>query len=498
MTAARPPVQGGRGADTEVIQQGWMGLVALVGLVVALGLVGGLSWVIVVVAILVMIFLHELGHYLTARWSGMKVTEFFIGFGPRIWSFRRGETEYGIKAIPAGAYVRIIGMNNLDEVDPDDEPRAYRSQSYPRRLAVALAGSAMHFLLAIALLFVLFARYGQASDTAWKVAAVSPLSAAEEAGLEPGDRVVEFDGVEVGSFEEFGELVAGRAGRTVTVVIERDGERFERTVRIGERLTARGADGIVGLVERDRILQVDGVDVGGWDDFAARVADRIGEPLEVVVENGGVFVLDGVVVEELVPRDRAVEGFFGVGAVRERERLGVLDAGREALVQFGDLVWTSATSIGRFFTPGGLRDFVSGTFEANDTSIDVGSAPLTAREIEARRLDADDPDENRILSIYGAARVGAAVTDEGLEGLLGFLVLLNVFVGVFNLVPLLPLDGGHVAVATYERLRSRHGRPYRADAAKLLPLTYAVFALLVFVGLVALIRDIVDPVDLGR
>ena len=88
-----------------------------------------------VIALLVMIFLHELGHYLTAKWAGMKVTEFFLGFGPRIWSFQRGETEYGLKAIPAGAYVRIIGMHNLDEVPPEDEPRTYQNQPYWRKMA---------------------------------------------------------------------------------------------------------------------------------------------------------------------------------------------------------------------------------------------------------------------------------------------------------------------------------------------------------------------------
>ena len=89
-----------------------------------------------VVALIFMIFMHELGHYLTARWTGMKVTEFFIGFGPRLWSFRKGETEYGVKGIPAGAYVRIIGMNNLDPVDPDDEQRSYRVKSWPRKMLV--------------------------------------------------------------------------------------------------------------------------------------------------------------------------------------------------------------------------------------------------------------------------------------------------------------------------------------------------------------------------
>ncbi len=104
----------------------------------ALGVFAGRGWLLIVGALVVMIFLHELGHYLTAKWAGMKVTEFFIGFGPKIWSFRRGETEYGIKCIPPGAYVRIIGMSNLDEVPPEDEPRTYRQQSYPQRLLVVV------------------------------------------------------------------------------------------------------------------------------------------------------------------------------------------------------------------------------------------------------------------------------------------------------------------------------------------------------------------------
>ena len=122
---------------------------------------GGAGWFIMIAAIVVMIFLHELGHYLTAKWSGMKVTEFFLFFGPKIWSFKRGETEYGIKCIPAGAYVRIIGMSNLEtDVPPEDEPRTYRQQSYPKRLLVVSAGSIMHMLQAFVLLFVAFTLVG--------------------------------------------------------------------------------------------------------------------------------------------------------------------------------------------------------------------------------------------------------------------------------------------------------------------------------------------------
>ncbi|NDH11117.1 MAG: RIP metalloprotease [Actinobacteria bacterium] len=110
--------------------------------ILALGFLASWGWAFFVVALIVMIFMHELGHYLTARWTGMKVTEFFIGFGPRLWSFRKGETEYGVKGIPAGAYVRIIGMNNLDPVEPGDEQRSYRVKSWPRKMLVVSAGSA--------------------------------------------------------------------------------------------------------------------------------------------------------------------------------------------------------------------------------------------------------------------------------------------------------------------------------------------------------------------
>ncbi len=101
------------GVDEEA-PDSWSGLIVLASLLVLLALTGGPAIVVVVLAIVVMIFVHELGHYLTARAAGMKVTEFFLGFGPRVWSVHRGETEYGVKALPLGAYVRIIGMNNLE------------------------------------------------------------------------------------------------------------------------------------------------------------------------------------------------------------------------------------------------------------------------------------------------------------------------------------------------------------------------------------------------
>src|SRR5690554_5003977 len=150
----------GGGEPRGEIAGGWWRLGIVITATVALGLWAGKGWLLIIGALSVMIFLHELGHYLAAKWSGMKVTEFFLFFGPKIWSFRRGETEYGIKLIPVGAYVRIIGMNNLDEVPPEDEPRTYRQQSYPKRLLTVSGGSIMHLLQAFVLFLVVFGWVG--------------------------------------------------------------------------------------------------------------------------------------------------------------------------------------------------------------------------------------------------------------------------------------------------------------------------------------------------
>ena len=213
------------------------GLVLLIGAILALGFLAGWGWAFVVSAIIFMIFMHELGHYLTARATGMKVTEFFIGFGPRLWSIRKGETEYGVKGIPAGAYVRIIGMNNLDPVDPGDEDRSYRVKSFPRKLLVVSAGSIMHFLMALVLLVALLMAYGvNADDGSWEVGSVSDASAALALELDCGDRIIRLDGEEVTDFGSFGDVVEARGGQRVEVVWERDGEVRTDTVTLGARL----------------------------------------------------------------------------------------------------------------------------------------------------------------------------------------------------------------------------------------------------------------------
>ncbi|MDH3754598.1 MAG: site-2 protease family protein [Acidimicrobiia bacterium] len=411
---------------------GWTGLVVVAGLVIVLGAFGGFSALVVVAAIIIMIFLHELGHFVAARRGGMKATEFFIGFGPRIWSFRRGETEYGLKAIPAGAYVRIIGMTNLEEVEPADEPRTYRQATFPRRLLVAVAGSAMHFLIALVLLFVLFAGPGFRGffssneeidavvlDSAdWEIALTVEGSLAESAGLELGDRIVAVDGVETPTFNDMRAIISSiEPGTFVELDVVRGGERIQ-------------------------------------------VAGALGEN-----DDGG--------------------GFLGISpGLPDSSPVDPLTAVGRSVSEFGSLSVDSVTQLGSFFTPSGLSDFFGLVVGADNEPVVVETDPS----------DADSENEGRILSIYGAARIGSAVTDQGAAQLLQFLVVLNVFIGIFNLAPLLPLDGGHVAIAVYERLRERRGERYHADVGKLLPLTVAVIAVLVFIGLGALYLDITDPV----
>lgn len=465
----------------------------LVGLIVLMAVLGGWQLLLIVGILVICIVIHEAGHFLTARWSGMKATEFFIGFGPRIFAWKRGETTYGLKALPFGAYVRIIGMNNLDDVEPIDEPRAYRNAPWHKRFLTVAAGPATHFVIAVLLAGVAIWQFGQEVEGEWQVGEVIPLSAAEIAGIEPGDKLVRIDGASVQDFENLATVVPEVRGELVEIDLIRDGEPLTIDARIGERLTAAGSLGYAGLYEGDVVVGIDGVATENYADFAERASTRIGDTVEVDVVYGRRLHTEMVTINAVNAGEEAASGFLGIsdGAVRERLPL------REAVSQSVPTVWNGTRELGSrfgtmFSSEAGWRGlFALPQAEANppnvvDSGIAIGSQQRPQAEL----------DENRLLSIVGAVGIGQQLVDEGMATVLIFFVGLNISLGMINLVPLLPFDGGHMAVATYERIRSFGGRQHRVDAARLLPLTYFVLVFMMLVGGIAIVRDLVDPIQL--
>jgi membrane-associated protease RseP (regulator of RpoE activity) len=460
-------------------------VVAFVLGLVALAVFVSVSLVVVILAIVGMIFLHELGHFIAAKRGGMKVTEFFIGFGPRLWSFTRGETTYGLKAIPAGAYVKVIGMSNLEEVPPEDEARTYRQASYPRRMAVALAGSTMHFLLALIVLTVLYAGFGATERDRWNVDEIIDGSGAAAVGMVPGDRPLSVDGVPVGEFEDLPALLEGKGDAEVTLTWERDGEVMSGTAVLGSRLNEDAADAIDGedgLQERDQIVAVDGNEVDGYAGFAAIAA--VGNTYPVEVQRSSAICAVDVEVRALPPVAGSTDGFLGLRATYPQETLSAPAAAGRAAGDFGNIAGTAVGGIVKFLNPSTITGFVSDAFQpANDSSA------------ECRVITAAD--ERRPLSIVGVARLATDALDDGVDQFLMIFAVFNIFIGLFNLLPSLPFDGGHAVIATYERIRSRNGRRHFVDLTKLMPVAYVVTMVMVFVGLLALGRDIYDPLNFG-
>ncbi len=198
-----------------------------------------------IVGIVLMVMLHEAGHFIAAKRTGMKATEFFVGFGPRLWSFKRGETEFGVKAVLLGGYVRIIGMTNIEEVDPADESRTYRRASYKHRLIVVLAGVTVNVMLALVLFYAFFAIQGHTNEgrLTTKIDSVSKQSPAEDAGFEVGDRVVAIDGTRVTGWRDLVRKIEARPNDVTVFTVVRDGERLD----LDATPKAKGEQGFLGI-----------------------------------------------------------------------------------------------------------------------------------------------------------------------------------------------------------------------------------------------------------
>jgi membrane-associated protease RseP (regulator of RpoE activity) len=439
------PVGAGSGAPAGPSPKGgtpWaiLRLAVAVALIVAVLLAAGLGPLLLfIVALVVVVVLHELGHYLTAKWSHMKVTEFFIGFGPRLWSVRRGETDYGVKPILVGAYVKIPGMTNLEQLDPADEARTYRQQPFRRRVLVASAGSIMHYVIALILGIVLAIVIGiptgaQVEVTGFTRWAGHPETAAQVAGMKAGDRILSVDRKSVTTTTQLSQAIQAAKGHAVRLVVERDGRRSGLTVQpqAGHAVTSGSTAG-------SEVLG------NGTGKQAGKTEWLIG----VQVSVAPVFTGQS-------PWQAAAW------------------AGRDV----GDITRLTVIGLGHVFSPGGLSSLFH---------------QVTSTQT-ADKAAANPAQSNRILSLVGVGRLATQAEERGAYYFISVLIALNIALGLLNMLPMLPLDGGHVAIAVYERIRTRRGRPYyRADVSKLLPVAYAFMAVLLVIVGSALFLDIAHP-----
>ena len=367
---------------------------------------GTIGVIVFFLALVIVIVVHEAAHFGMAKRFSIKVEEFFVGFGPKVWSVRRGETEYGLKAIPAGGYVRIAGMNPFQPARPEDLSRTFGAKPVWQRALVIAAGPATHFVLA----FVFFALWlgivGQPVLHSPLVASVAPRlagapSPAAEVGLRVGDRIVRVGPIEDPSPFELVRYTRAHVGEPVPFEIRRD----DRTFRVS--MTP-----VLSTVEGEQVGRV-GVLLG---------PEHVG-PAGAILGAGGVLG-DAVV--------RTVQGF------------------------------------GRIFGPEGIGRIFTLLFT---------NAPRTA----------GDP-----ASVVGIGRaVGQTASSGSFWNLFYIFGLVNVFIGLLNLLPLPPFDGGHLAVLAVEKIRGR-----AVDMRKLVPISAAVAAFFVLFTFAVVYLDIAKPFTL--
>jgi membrane-associated protease RseP (regulator of RpoE activity) len=381
-------------------------------------LAAGVWWgegptLLVVGGLFASIVAHELGHFVAARSSGIRTTKFFIGFGPTIWSFRRGEMEYGLKLLPIGGFVAITGMHSKEEVDAEHEPRTFRQASYPRKVLVLAAGPAVNILLCVILLFAVYAVVGAptGNTSAQVVSVVSgngTQSPAQKAGLRAGDVIVKADGIPVDGPSQIVAAVRDNPGRPIPFVVRRGGH--ERSLTITPSTVELGGR---------KIGQI-GVTVGSYNQ----------------------------------PVTKPVTSTLGVSVQRTAQV-----AGDEVAAMY------------HAFGPAGWHTYSSEI---------AGPAQPTSSSV-------------RLTSPVGLVRIASQAASAGVAAALVVLAVVNVALGIVNLLPLPPLDGGQIVVATYERVRSRKGKRYAANPQWVAMASLAVVLILVAFSAASMWLDIVKP-----
>jgi membrane-associated protease RseP (regulator of RpoE activity) len=396
--------------------------------------------VLFVFLLMMSVAIHEFGHLLTAKAYGMKATEYFVGFGPKIWSFRRGETEYGLKGIPAGGYVKIVGMSDLETVPEADAPRAFYRYSAPKRLVVLSAGSISHMIIGFVLFVVVLCGFG-----------IPTLSTA------------------IGNVEP----CIPAAGATAPC---------------GPADPASPAKA-AGLQAGDKVLAVDGKPIKEWEDATRAIRAHGPGPLPITVQRGGHTL---TVTPDLVARTRpdlddpskdVQVGVLGVEPQQHQQHDGLIAGSHRSITLIGETIKASVAAL--WHIPEKVPNLISaiggGQRDKEGLVGVVGAARISGETFSVHHASFSDRMSSVLLNVAG----------------------LNIFIGLFNALPLLPLDGGHMAVVGYESTRRRFYRrlgradPGRVDMTKLLPLAYGFLILVVGLTVLLVAADLVNPVTIS-
>lgn len=415
--------------------------------------------------IMTSIALHEIGHMVPAKLFGVKVTEYFVGFGRTLWSTRRGETEYGVKLLPLGGYVRLVGMYppaketgkvragssnpiaglidagrdaEWSEIRPEDDGRLFFQKKTWQKLVVMASGPLMNIVLAFFILWGVMGLYGTYQS----------------------------------------QTVVQHVDECVIPA-----ERAERTCGPGDAPTPAAA---MGLRPGDRIVEFNGTVITDWEQMRGLIRENLDQPATITVERDGARVVLPTVntmingVQDLNnPSKRVEAGFLGVIPTTEKVKGGP----GMVVEQMTDMTVQTFHALGRF--------------------------PMLVYQTAADLVTGKPRDPYGPMSIVGASRAAGEITatdqisaGDKVASFVSLLGSVNLFVGLFNFVPLLPLDGGHILGAIAEWVRRQGARvlgradPGHLDTAKLLPVAYVVFGFIAVSGVVLIAADVISPVRL--
>jgi membrane-associated protease RseP (regulator of RpoE activity) len=385
-----------------------------------------------VLAILVVVMVHEAGHFLAAKYFNFKATQFFVGFGPTLFSRKKGETEYGVKALPLGGFVKIVGMNPYEEIPPEEQHRSYPNKPRWQRAIVLVSGSATHWPVAFVILLIAAMAFGYPTGepsnqlSAVEARVFGQETPAEAAGFQLDDTIVAIEGEKVTSWGEVRSFIRANPGEAVTFTVERDGRRETIDAELGTGIVSSQTDELLALAPA-------GEDVREAGDGEQKV------------------------------------GYLGVGPQPEIKSYGF----GEAITHSGERVWDmtvrSVIGVPQVFA----QVFNGDIFEA------LGG--------EGERSAEDSP-----IGIVGASRIVGESSNRGeYTNILEMIAAFTIFVGLMNLLPLPPLDGGHLAVVAWEALTKR-----TVDIRKLIPVSAAVIGFFIILFVAILYLDLARPVDL--